>query len=719
MTRRTGLILVGAGALLGPLAPAPALAQARSWQEIQKPPLRPFTMAKPLRVVLPNGMVLFLMEDRELPLVSAYALVRGGSRLEPADKAGLASVFGQVWRTGGTAKRTGDDLDDFLEARAAKVETGGGLTSVSLSLSCLKGDFDDVLGVFVEVLREPAFAADKIDIAKNQLNTGIARRNDDPMGIAEREARKLAYGAASPYARQTEYATVAAITRDDLLAWHKKHVHPDRTVMGVVGDFDTKAMEAKLRKVFGPWPRGPAATDAPATWQAAKPGYYLVEKEDVNQTNIRMVHLGIRRDDPDYFALEVMNEVLGGGFSSRLFSNVRSKKGLAYGVWGGVGSDYDYPGYFQVAMGTKSESTAAGIDALVEEVKDIVDKPATEEELNKAKDSILNSFVFRFDSKAKILNQQVTYEFFGYPPDFLERYRREIEKVTAADVARVARKHVHRDQLAVLVVGKPADFDKPLATYGAVTKLDIAIPPPPGEKKAAATDVTKAAGRELLRKAAAAFGSADTLAGVKDVRVKGRFTMKTPQGDMTLQADVVMAYPDRMYQQIQSPMGAVTMVVAPSGSFMSNPMGTQDMPGSMKEEMAKALRRSSIAVARKAADPDLAVSLGGKEKVGEVEAAVLDISYEGMEVRWFVDPSTGRLLRASYQTVGPQGPGTRVSDYSDFRPVEGLTLPFKEEVTFQGEKAQTLVIEELKLNSSPDPKLFEKPAAPEASAAPK
>jgi zinc protease len=716
MTRRALLVLPAVAVLLAP-APAPAAQASPAWRQIQKPALKPFTIAKPVRLVLPNGMVVFLMEDRELPLVGAYALVRGGARLEPAAKVGLAEIFGEVWRTGGTTKRTGDQLDDFLEARAAKVETGAGLTSASLSLSSLKGDFDDVLAAFVEVLREPAFAPDKIELAKNQLNTGIARRNDDPMGIADREARKLAYGAASAYARDAEYATVAAVTRDDLVAWHKRYVHPSRTVMGVVGDFDAREMEAKLRKAFAAWPKGPAATDPSPIWAPAKPGFYLVEKEDVNQSNIRMVHLGVRRDDPDYFALEVMNEVFGGGFSSRLFSNVRSRKGLAYGVWGGVGADYDYPGVFQVAMGTKSESTAAGIDALFEEVKGIVETPPSADELQKAKDSILNSFVFRFDSKAKVLNQQVTYEFFGYPPDFLERYRREVEKVTAADVARVARKHVRKEELAVLVVGKPGSFDRPLTAFGPVTSVDIAIPPPPGEEKAAATDQTKAAGRELLQKAAAALGPPAALAAVKDVRMKGEVKAKTPQGEMALQADVVTILPDRLRQQLQSPMGEMTMVATPAASFMSSPMGTQDMPGSLKDEMAKALRRSPVAVARRAADPALAVSLAGKEKVGDAEAAILDIASEGAEVRWFVDPATGRLLRASYASVGPQGPGTRVTDYSDFRPVAGLTLPFKEDTTLNGEPLQSATWQEIAVNTSPDPKLFEKPAA--AAAAPK
>lgn len=482
MKRTTPAVLAAALLVAALPSAAPVFAQARSWQEILKPPLRPFAIPKPVRTVLPNGMVVFLIEDKELPLVEGYALVKGGSRYDPPGKAGLGAILAESWRAGGTRARTGDALDDFLEARAAKVETFVDLTSAGLSLSCLKGDFEDVLAAFVEVLREPAFAQDKIVIAKNDVNTGIARRNDDPLQIAQREAQKLAYGPDSPYARTPEYATVAAVTRDDLLAWHRRFVHPNRIVLGLAGDFAAKAMEARLREAFGAWPKGPAfAEPEPAYRRAPAPGYYLVEKEDVNQSNVRMVHLGVTRKDPDYFALEVMNEVFGGGFAARLFSNVRSKKGLAYGVWGGVGAGYDHPGYFQVALGTKSQTTAAGIDALLEEVRDIVERPPSAAELERAKDAMLNSFVFRFDSKAKVLRQQVTYEFFGYPPDFLDRYRREIEKVTAADVARVARKHVRRGDLAVLVVGKPADFDRPLSAYGAVTRLDITIPPPPGD----------------------------------------------------------------------------------------------------------------------------------------------------------------------------------------------------------------------------------------------
>jgi zinc protease len=237
-------------------------------------------------------------------------------------------------------------------------------------------------------------------------------------------------------------------------------------------------MAARLRKSFAAWPRGKAVPKLEQSFPGPKPGVYVVDKENVKQSNLRLVHLGITMDNPDYFVLEVMNKIFGGGFASRLVTNVRSKKGLAYAVWGGVGAGMDRPGMFQVAMGTRTEGTAAGVDALLEEMDSLRRNPPTTDELQRAKEGLLNSFVFRFDSKAKTLNEQATYAFYGYPPDFLDRYESAIRAVTAADVSRVAGKYVHPDQLAILVVGRMKDFDRDLSAFGPVTKLDITIPGP-------------------------------------------------------------------------------------------------------------------------------------------------------------------------------------------------------------------------------------------------
>jgi zinc protease len=477
-----------ASVLLLSLLCLPSLtAQVTKPDDIKTPPLRPFTPQEPKRIQLKNGMVIFLQEDHELPLIDGQIRIRGGGRDVPADKAGFAAIYGQTWRTGGTKTLTGDQMDDFLEARAAKVETAGDIDSTTLSFSSLKQDFDDVFKQAVDLLHNPEFREDKLALAKQQVATSISRRNDDPGSIASREARKLAYGPESPYARQPEYYTVGGIARQELIDFHNRYVHPNNIILGVAGDFDSKVMEATLRKAFESWPRGAAAEEPKIDFHPPKEGIYFVPKDDINQSTVYMVALGIRRDNPDYYAISVMNDLFGGGFGTRLITNIRSKQGLAYSVGGGIGSSFDHPGVFTLTMGTKSETTAKSIEALRAEIKKLIANPGTEEEVRKAKADILNSFIFRFDSKDKVMYERMAYEFYGYPADYLQRYRAGIEKVTPADVARVVKKYVEPARFATLVVGKAADFDRPLSTFGQVQTIDITIPQqaPGGTGKAA------------------------------------------------------------------------------------------------------------------------------------------------------------------------------------------------------------------------------------------
>jgi zinc protease len=483
-------LLAAAQAQKSPAQPARTSTDLELGQ-IQTPPLPEFHPQTPRRVVLPNGMVLLLQEDHELPLIDGIMRVRGGSRLEPAAKVGLLDIYGDVWRTGGTKDKTGDQLDDFLEARAAKVETDNAADSTLISFNCLKQDFEDVFKVFLDVLQHPAFREDKIALAKFQLDTGISRRNDSIDQIAGRVSTQLAYGPKNPYARFPEYSTVAAVTRQDLVEWHHKFVQPNNIIFGVVGDFDSKAMEARIREAFGSWPKGPEAPHPEITFNPEKPQLYFVPKEDVNQSDIQMVSLGIERNNPDYFAVEVMNYAFGAGFSSRLIKDLRTDKGLAYAVGGGIGSAFDHRGIFRLAIGTKSATTAEAIEGLKRELQKLMDDPPKGEELKMAKDTILNAFIFNFDSKAKVLREQMAYEYYGYPLDFLDRYRAGIEETTAEDIARVARKYIHPEQFATLVVGNPEEIGNQLTGLGPAAKWDITIPPPPGKGKSATSSQSK------------------------------------------------------------------------------------------------------------------------------------------------------------------------------------------------------------------------------------
>ena len=697
-------------------APTYLCAQATTWKQIPIPPLRSFRPQQPKRIELSNGMVIFLQEDHELPLIDGTARIRGGSVNEPANKVGLIDIYGDVWRTGGTKSQTGDQLDDFLEVHAAKVETGGGPDSTTISFSCLKADLDDVFKAFLDVLQNPEFRDDKIDIAKKGEEDSISRRNDDVGQITHREAAKLAYGADNPYARVAEYATVAAISRQDLIDWHKKYVHPNDTILGISGDFDSAAMEARLRTAFESWPKGESFPPFPKNelqYTPAKPGYYLVSKEDVNQSNIRMVGLGTTRDNPDYYAISVFNEAFGGGFSSRLFNDIRTKRGLAYGVGGGVGTNFGHQGMLQIAMGTKSQSTVEAIQALDQNIDDLSKQPITEKEIQLAKDAILNAFVFRLDSPDKILGERMVYEYYGYPSDWLDKYEAEVKKVTAADVNRVAAKYLHKDQLARLVVGNQKEFDKPISSLGPVKEIDITIPPPPGAKQDESAKPTEsnAEGKELAAKVVAAMGGEAKLSAVKSLKAEYTMTRKTPQGDLPMQMQTTIVYPDRLHADLQTPQGTMTIVVTPDTGFASMAgMGTQTMPAEQKSETLEQIKRDPIFIASHWKDPDVFFHAGGTEKVGNVESRIVDVNAAGAAIRWFVNPSDGHILKETYLTLGRNGPAQGETAMDDWKTIDGITIPLQRKNKQNGEETSLVEYKKLEINPAVDAKIFEKPA---------
>jgi predicted Zn-dependent peptidase len=467
-------------ATLGGAAGA-AMAQepVRAYKQLKYPKLADIQIPDVQRLTLPNGMQLFVLEDHELPLIHVSAMIRTGSVYEPADKIGLAGLTGTVMRTGGTTGRTGDQIDEQLEQIAASVETGIGDSFGRASMSVLKEDVDTGLAILADVLMNPAFRQDKIDLAKISARSAIARRNDNPGGIAAREYAKLIYGSDSVYARQTEYATIDKITRDDLVAFHRKFFHPNNAMLAVWGDFEARQMIAKIKEVFKDWQRTDVKLPpVPEVKYEFRPTVNAIRKDDMNQGIIRLGHLGGLMSDPDYHALMVMNEILGGGFTSRLFKNVRSRQGLAYSVGGAYRGDYDHPGLFSLSCQTKLKSTVHATEAIIAEVKKMTQEEVTDEELALAKDSYLNSFVFNFDSKGQIINRLMTYAYYGYPADFLQKTKENVEKVTKADVLRVAKAHLRPDKMQILVVGRPDDLDKPLSTLGDVKTIDITIPAP-------------------------------------------------------------------------------------------------------------------------------------------------------------------------------------------------------------------------------------------------
>lgn len=466
---------------LGWSAPAVAVT-ARHYDELTFPPLGDVEIPAFERYELDNGLVVYLMEDHELPLVQGSVTFNTGSRFDPPGQVGLASLVGDAMRLGGTESHSSDELNRLLEQRAASVETGIDTNSGNAGFNCLTEDLPVVFGLFSEVVRQPAFETDKLTLLKNQNRGAIARRNDDPDDITRREFRKLVYGTQSPYARVIEYDTLNAIDREDMLAFYRASVRPERTILSIVGDFDPGTMKALIAEQFGDW--NPADSDAIdfdlPTVDQAQTGVFLVNQPQLTQSSIQIGHLGGQLNNPNHGSLAVLNEVLN-GFGGRLFNELRSRQGLAYVVYAFWAPRYDHPGTFIGGGQTRSDATVPFIQAFMDEIDKVRAEPISAAELQAAKDAVLNSFVFNFQSPEQTLSRLIRYEYYDYPADFVFQFREDVENVTAAGVLQAAQENLKPEQIVTLVVGNADEIQPPLSQLGpdvTVTQVDISIPEP-------------------------------------------------------------------------------------------------------------------------------------------------------------------------------------------------------------------------------------------------
>ncbi|TKS63447.1 MAG: peptidase M16 [Nitrospira sp.] len=435
-----------------------------------------FTPPEPDRVVLENGMVVYLLEDHELPLISMTATMRTGSWLDPADKIGLASLTGSIMRTGGGGGLSSEQVDEELEQFAGDVGISIGRQSGSASLDVLSKDLKRGLQIFAGLIRTPAFEPARVELAKLQAIEGIRRRQDNPGSIVGREFVKLLYGADHPTARESTIGSITRLTKDDLVAFHRKTVHPNGMILGVTGDFDKSAMLTLLREVFSDWKKGevPVLTiaDVPQD-QTAKPVVRFVNKE-TSQTHLRIGHLSIKEQDPDYVALAIANDILGGSsFRSRLFNDVRTKRGLAYSVGSRLNSGVHDQGVWLMRAETKLPSTQEVITRFVANMERMRTELVTDNELAEAKEAYVNSFVFSFASSSAIVGRLIELEYDGLPKDFLQQLRARVIALTKEEILAAAKKHFNPERLTVVAVGAGEALPKLLSGFGEVKEIKL------------------------------------------------------------------------------------------------------------------------------------------------------------------------------------------------------------------------------------------------------
>lgn len=441
------LLAPGASAFAQPIPPKP---DELKFQPIAYEPPR----AADHRAVLRNGMVVFIVEDPTLPLVNVSVTVRTGSYLEPEGKQGLAAFTGAQIRRGGTKSLTAEQLDEKLDFLAAQAATAIGDTAGTASLNCLSDNLDQSLAVFVEMLRFPRFQEDRLALAKEQTLQEMKKRNDDSADIERYEWGALLSGEKHFTNRWTTEASVKSISRDEMAAFHRKYFQPAGMILAVAGSFKRAEMLRKLENAFAGWPSTRMAVPPPpGEISPAAPGLYRMQKE-VNQGRVSIGLPTVKRDHPDVYALEVMNEILGGsGFTSRITRTVRSNEGLAYSAGSALTLGVWSPGRFRAAFQSKSRTVPFAAELVVAEIKKMRDALVTDDELTTIKENLIATFPSQFASKAQTVAIFASDEYTKRDPAYWQTYRDRIRAVTPADVQRVAREHLTPEKMIALVIG--------------------------------------------------------------------------------------------------------------------------------------------------------------------------------------------------------------------------------------------------------------------------
>jgi zinc protease len=699
MTLRLVFTAIFGAALVCAQAAAPAIP---SYKQLKFPPLKAVQVPEPVTFTLPNGMKVFLLENHELPLVSGNALVRTGNLFDPSDKRGLADFTGQVIRSGGTAAKTGDEIDAELENMAASVEAQIGESSGGVSFSCLKENSGKVMAIFKEILTAPEFRADKLEFAVQQQRSAISRRNDDAGGIAQREFANTIYGKDNSYGWSIEYEHIDRIKRADVQAFYRRYFFPANVRLSVYGDFNAAEMRGQLEKLFADWTVKQQPVPAfPAVKQQTPKGVFLAERDDVTQTFFEIGHIGGLLKDADYAALQVAGTILGSGFSSRLMTTVRTKLGYAYSIGGGWGAGFESPGLFQISGSTKSSTTVDTIRVVREEVEKLRTQLVTGEELQTAKESTRNSFVFNFDRPSKTLNRMVLYEYFGYPKDFMFQYQQAVQKVTKEDVLRVAKAHWRTADFTIVAVGNPKEFGKPLDDLKLpVRKIDLTIPDPPKEAASAASPESLARGAELAAKARQAMGGGP-LALVKSFDVDREMELQNGGASLKISQTMRVVYPNYLRQDQKLPFGKVVVYSDTKTGWMVGPQGNIPMQPAVLDQVRGELFRT----------PFLLLTPSPGKQFNAVSADTIQITgADGNTAKLTVGPD-GLPQKLSYMSTAMTGGASEVVEtFSDWREVSGIQLPFKTAIEQGGKKYADMTVLAYRLNTGVNPEeLAKKP----------
>jgi zinc protease len=760
MPKRTSrVVLAAACAVMCGARSAPLVAQ--SWPSGSPPrPLQSSDAKVPpyeLRS-LTNGLPVVVVVHREQPTVSVKVIVRGGTAQDPGDKPGIASMVATLLDQG-TTTRTARQLADAIDSAGGRLETGVGRDLTYVDVTIRKDGLDLGMALLADVLRRPAFAPEELERQRQQVAGALRVSYEDPGYAADVVFDRIVYGF-HPYGAPGDGtpASVATLTRDDLVAFHRRHYAPNNCLLAVVGDVAADEAMAAVAKAFGDWSRQDVPANRPGALPTPSRRVVILDRPGAVQTEIRVGHAGIPRKSSDYMAVDLAVRVLGGAGANRLQRVLRAERGLTYGAQAELEA-LKLGGQVAAQTTTRSEATGEVLRLMVGEIARLRREGVGDHELGGAKAYLTGNFPMTIETPDQIATQVLDILFYDLPPDELQTFRQRVNAVSVGDIGWVSARYFEADRLSVVLVGDAsaildqvkrvgfntvevvplADLDvsrpdlrrKPVQASSPRPALSVpsgtVIRPaafrvtgfdsPPGgfprrQFPSLASPKPPASAAALIDQAIAAMGGLETLKAVRTLQAVAQSTFNSPQGPVTTETTTYMEYPDRLRVEARLPIGQVVQVYAGGDdAWVKDPnKGVVVPPEQARTDFRNSVQRDVLTLLLRAQAGRLAMTLKEPASGPDASRTVygIELSAPDLErITLSIDIGTGLVVKESYPLPG--GAGTAEESFSDYRDVSGVKIAHRASLRRGGLLVLTRVVTSVRLNEPIDPSLFNRP----------
>lgn len=639
----------------------------RPIDKIKYPPLNEIKIPDVVTHTLSNGMKVYLLVDNKLPLVQVQAQAHCGFITDPLDKIGLASLASNCLSSS-TFKYDADALRNILTDNAIGLNSYASSRHSTLSMNYLSEDEELAFDIFTDVLRNPTFDENEFETTRTRMLSQVYRRNDDASSVAFREFQKIIFGENYPLIRQQEVYTLNAITLEDVQNFYTENFYPKNMVLTVFGDFELEQMKNQLEDKFKTWYSPSEYKQIPLVKPAPENNskVYIVDKQDASQTWVLIGHKSeLLLDDEDYPAMDLLNEILGGGFNSRVYRSVRAEKGLSYSPGAFLSVSYDSPGALYLLAPTATQHTLTAAEALVEELTLITKEKVTKEELEFAKDTYFNSLVFRYESPSSSLHSIRNYDYYGYDRNFANILKDKIEKVTINDIYRVAQKYLKPEELIYLFVGNKDEFADDVARLGNVEVIDLEIKETPeGEI------VDYAKGKETFF---VFLNKAKSKMPITSLSTTSTITSATPMGDISMDKTTKIVFPDKISDNIDSPMGNISVKINGDEGIQSMAGNSMDLPN---EHVSATINQTLFSYFGWLYDPvNLKIGYLQDEVIDNIHYKVLKLEHKGSTMKLWMNSKTNLPDFTIENVETAQGVMQVKSEFKDYQEYNMVLCP--------------------------------------------